>query len=142
MGGYRMWLIIGAVIWVIGLVALLFGGKKKLTAEEVAARKVSLADRLQPLVEKAMHGELDESQQAELERMLLTYWRGKLNLNDANASDAIMQLRNHETAGQLLRQLEGWLHMPADRRQQVDVNELLEPYRHIHADAGRAGGAI
>ena len=86
---------------------------------------------MRPLVESAMKGELDDSQQAELERMLLTYWRGKLNLDNTNAAEAITTLRNHETAGELLRHLEGWLHMPADRRQQVDVGKLLEPYRNL-----------
>jgi len=132
-GGYRLWLILGGILWFFGLLALLFGGRKKLTPEEEAAKRISLADRLKPLVEDAMHGKLDDGKQAELERMLLTYWRGKLDLNDASAAEAITTLRKHETAGELLRQLEGWLHMPADRRQQVDVGKLLEPYRNIRA---------
>ena len=102
---------------------------------------MSLADRLRPLVEDAMHGKLDDGKQAELERMLLTYWRGKLDLNDATAAEAITKIRNHETAGELLRQLEGWLHMPAERRQQVDVGSLLEPYRNIRAtEVSTTGG--
>ena len=130
-GGYKNLLLAGAVIWVLGLLWLLFGGRKRLTAEEEAAKQVTLAERMRPLVESAMKGELDDSQQAELERMLLTYWRGKLNLDNTNAAEAITTLRNHETAGELLRHLEGWLHMPADRRQQVDVGKLLEPYRNL-----------
>lgn len=132
-GGYKNLLIIGGVVWVLGLLWLLFGGRKQLTAEEEAAKQVTLAERMRPLVESAMNGELDDSQQAELERMLLTYWRDKLDLNDASAAEAITTLRNHETAGELLRQLEGWLHMPAARREKVDVNKLLAPYRNLKA---------
>ena len=140
-GGYKMWLTIGGVVWGLGLLGLLFGGRKKLTAEQEAAKQMSLADRLRPLVEEAMRGELNDSQQAELERMLLTYWRSKLNLNDASAAEAITTLRNHDQAGELLRQLEGWLHIPADRRQQVDVGRLLEPYKNVQADViGSTGG--
>ena len=132
-GGYKLWLILGAIVWLIGLLAILFVGRNKLTAEEKAAKRLSLADRMQPLVEEAMRGELSGPKQAELERMLLTYWRGKLDLNDTVASEAIVTLRNHETAGELLRQLEGWLHLPADRRQTVDVAELLKPYKNVRA---------
>lgn len=130
-GGYQLWLILGGIVWLLGLLAILFAGRQRLTPEQQAAKRRSLADRLQPLVEEAMHGELSGTKQAELERMLLTYWRGKLDLNDTEASEAIVTLRNHETAGVLLRQLEGWLHMPADRRQTVDVAELLKPYKNV-----------
>lgn len=133
-GGYQDGLRIAGVLWVIGLLAILFVGRRRLTAEEKAARKLSLAERLQPLVERAMQGELSREERANLERMLLTYWRGKLNLNEADASDAIQTLKNHEMAGQLLRQLEAWLHMPVERRTRVDVAELLKPYRNIRSD--------
>ena len=130
-GGYSMWLVIAGIVWVVGLIAILFVGRKQERLAKLADRPPSLADRLRPLVEQAMQGELSGSQQAELERMLLTYWRGKLGLNDSDASQAIIELRAHETAGQLLRQLEGWLHMPADRREEVNLTELLEPYRDV-----------
>ena len=135
-GGYQTWLVLGGVAWLLGLIGILFIGRKRLTPEQVAAKRRSLAERLRPLVEEAMAGKLTEEKQAELERMLLTYWRGKLNLNDATASEAIVLLRDHETAGKLLRQLEAWLHMPADRREEVDVAELLKPYRDVHSEFG------
>ena len=133
-GGYTTWLVGGGIVWLVGLFALLFAGRKRLTEEQKAAQRLSLADRLHPLVEKAMQGELSGQEQANLERMLLTYWRAKLDLNQKDASDAIVELRNHETAGELLRQLESWLHMPADRRTTVDLSELLKPYRNVRAD--------
>ena len=133
-GGYTAWLIAGGIFWVCGLLAILFVGRKKLTPEQEAARKLTLAERLHPIVEKAMHGNLTGEERANLERMLLTYWRGKLNLNNANASEAIAELKKHDTAGQLLRQLENWLHMPEDRRTEVDVAELLKPYKKVRAE--------
>lgn len=133
-GGYQMMLIAGAIVWVLGLLALLFWGRARRTAEQQAARQVTLADRLEPLLQQAQSGELSGAQQADLERMLLTYWRNKLDLNDANASDAMAELKRHETAGQVLRQLETWLHMPADRRAPVDLGELLKPYRNVRAE--------
>ena len=130
-GGYTTWLIVGGIVWLVGLFAILFVGRGKAARVAAEARKISLADRLKPLVEQATRGELPREKHAELERMLLTYWRGKLDLNAADASEAIIAMKNHETAGELLRQLEGWLHMPADRRPEVNVAELLEPYRDV-----------
>lgn len=133
-GGYRFWLIAGGLVWLAGLIAILLSGRKKTTSEQRASQQLSLADRLQPLVEQAMHGELSGAEQASLERMLLTYWRGKLDLNDTDASVAIVEIRNHEVAGQLLRQLETWLHLPAERQADVDLKDLLKPYQNVRAE--------
>ena len=130
-GGYTIALYAGGVLWGLGLLAILFLGRNKKQLAKQAARGATLAERLRPLVEEARKGELSGPKQAELERMLLTYWREKLDLNNADASEAIVELRNHETAGQLLRQLENWLHMPAERRSDVNVAELLEPYKDV-----------
>lgn len=137
-GGYKKWLIVGGIVWLGGLFALLLGGRRRLTSTAPFAKQLSLADRLQPLVEEAMRGELSRANQAELERMLLTYWRGKLGLNDTVASEAIVKLREHQHAGELLRQLEAWLHMPANRRPTIDLAELLRPYRNVHETAAPA----
>ena len=53
LGGYRTLLIIGAVVWVVGLVALLLLGRRKHAASRIAARPVTLADHLRPLIEGA-----------------------------------------------------------------------------------------
>lgn len=132
-GGYKTWLMLGGVVWVIGLLGLLFVGRRKKIAKSQLQQQPCLADRLRPLVHQAMQGELPQAQRAQLERMLLTYWRDKLNLNETDASQAIVELRSHETAGELLRQLESWLHMPADRRTIVDIAEVLKPYRDVVA---------
>ncbi len=44
-----------------------------------------------------------------------------------------MAIRDHEQAGQLLRQLEAWLHMP-EPPAEVDVQALLAPYRDVAAN--------
>ena len=131
-GGYTMLLAIGGIVWLMGLIAILFVGRGKAAAAAAKARNVSLAERLRPLIEQALNDELPREKHAALERMLLTYWRGKLGLNDTDAGDAIIAMKNHETAGELLRQLERWLHMPAAQRPDVDIAKLLEPYRDVH----------
>ena len=85
------------------------------------------------MIRAALEGELDENQKGELERMLLAYWRRRLDLFDLKPADAIAQLREHEEAGQLLRQLEFWLHAPGTA-ESVDIGKLLKPYENLPAD--------
>lgn len=130
-GGYRLMMWLAGLVWVIGLLALLFIGRGRNKHNESADQGPTLADRLRPIVEDAMHGRLTDRKQAELERLLLTYWRQRLNLDNVKAAEAMSTLREHEEAGVLLRQLESWLHKPAAQREQMDVGELLKPYRNV-----------
>ncbi|MGE0144313.1 MAG: hypothetical protein AB7I19_12170 [Planctomycetota bacterium] len=130
-GGYRTWQVVAGVLWLIGLVAILFYGRRaKATTEQAALRPLTLADRLRPLVESAMRGELGDSDRAALERLLVAHWRSRLGLGDAKAALAIESLRAHPQAGELLRALEEWLHRPTAART-IDVQSLLAPYRDV-----------
>ncbi|MCC6671189.1 MAG: hypothetical protein IT458_09010 [Planctomycetes bacterium] len=130
-GGYRTLQILAGVVWVLGLLALLLvGRRRRAAAAALAARPLTLADRLRPLVEAAAAGRADAGPQAELERLLLAYWRRRLELQELSAAKAIAQLRAHAEAGALLRRLEEWLHRPPEGRA-VDVAALLAPYRAV-----------
>jgi hypothetical protein len=134
LGGYRLWAAIGLVVWALGLLVILFARRRRRAAEEAAAGDVvSLADRLLPLVSDAAAGRLPQSGLAELERLLLAFWRRRLNLEGADPAAAIAALRRHPEAGELLRQLDAWLHRPGPAAE-VDVESLLRPYRTIPAD--------
>jgi hypothetical protein len=134
-GGYRTWLIAGGVLWVVGLAALLILGRRRRLAEEAARpRALTLAERLRPLVESAIEGELDRTERARLELSLVAYWRRRLGLEDRKPEEVIGLLREHGEAGPLLRGLEDWLHRPEPPRD-VDVVALLAPYRDLPADA-------
>ena len=50
---------------------------------------------------------------------------GRKNVEPA---EAMSRLRNHPQAGELLRQVEAWLHQPGGARD-VDVPRMLAPYR-------------
>ena len=97
-------------------------------------RPVTLADRLRPLVDAAVAGNLTQGQHAELERLLIGYWRKRLELEKAAPAEFIGVLRNHDEAGPLLRRLEDWLHRPGGAAEPVDVAALLKPYQTIVAD--------
>jgi hypothetical protein len=126
-GGYRNLLIVGSVVWVIVLGLLFFWRRRRAATGEEEAHVVTLAERLRPLVEKAIRGELPPARHAELERTLLAFWRDRLGLADTNAADAILEMKRHEEAGRLLRELERWLHRPGTAGE-VDVTSLLQPY--------------
>jgi hypothetical protein len=134
LGGYQKLLIFGGIVWVIGLVLigyLIF--KKDAKKDTDSSRPKTLADRLRPIVLAAIEGKLDQQQQAELERMLLAYWRKRLSLEDLSAAEAMISLKNHEEAGALLRQLEEWLHSPR-KQENINLAELLSPYQDLPAD--------
>ena len=138
LGGYTLLLAGVGVLWGAGLLAILLVGRgKKRAADAAANRVVSVADRLRPLVERALAGRVAHTELAELERTLLAFWRRRLRLEDARPGEAIATLRTHPEAGPLLRQLEAWLHRP-DGGPRVDVEALLKPYRDIPQEAMEA----
>ena len=134
-GRYRTLMALAAATWVAGLVAIVFvGRKRKAIGGDLGPAGPTLADRLRPLVEGAMAGTLGEGQHAELERMLIGYWRHRLGLEALAPGAAIAAIRADPTAGALLAQLEAWLHRPPGSAGPVDVAALLEPYRRIPSE--------
>jgi hypothetical protein len=139
LGGYRVLLIVGVVVWVLGLLAILFLGRRgRKRAAAGSDRPLTVADRLRPLVERATRGELPQAERAELERTLLAFWRRRLGLEDARPAEAMAVLRAHPEAGVLLGQLEAWLHRPGPV-EGVDVAALLKPYQAVREEALAAG---
>jgi hypothetical protein len=134
LGGYRTWQIVVGVLWLVGLLAIVFVGRKRKAVVVPPPPRPTLADRLRPLVEAVAADKADTAAKAELERMLVSYWRLKLGLREERAIDAIAAIRKHAEAGALLRQVELWLHAPQPPSD-FDLGKLLEPYRHVTADS-------
>jgi hypothetical protein len=130
LGGYRIALIVLGVLWVLGVIVILFVRRRKQDQLSLAARPVTLADQLRPLVERGVAGKLTVAECAELERILLAYWRKRLKVESARPAEAFAVLRADPDAGPLLDQLERWLHRPG-RTEAVDVAALLRPYRDV-----------
>ncbi len=144
LGGYRLLLAAGGGLWLAGLVLIVMGGRRRRSrAAAGAGRRATLADRLRPLVEKAAAGTLATVERAELERLLLGYWRRKLKLDDLPPGEVMAALRGHPEAGATVERLEAWLHRPGGE-QAVGPEELaalLAPYRDLPADAVDGGPA-
>lgn len=133
-GGYRLLMVLAGVVWIAGLVWILYPKRKAAgVGVESSAEPVSLADRLRPLVVDAVKGRAEPARLAELERALVRYWRRRLQLEDVTPGEALARLREHEEAGALITQLENWLHRPA-ADEAIDVNALLAPYRDVSPD--------
>lgn len=129
LGGYArtMWTL--GIAWAVGLVAILFAFRKRRSATVVAAPQPTLADRLRPVVARALQGTLEPEGRAELERLLLSFWRKRLALESTPAQQAIAMMRAHAEAGALLRALEQWLHRK--QPEPIDIEALLSPYAQV-----------
>jgi hypothetical protein len=131
-GGYRLLLAFAGSLWCAGLAAiLLLGRQRKIDAAGQASRPATLADRLRPLVDAALAGKLSEGQHAELERLLIGYWRKRLKLDHVSPAEAITVMRQHDEAGVLLRNLEEWLHKPGASADAAEIAALLRPYQEL-----------
>src|SRR5262245_4828842 len=135
LGGYRLLLAFCGSFWVAGLVAILVLGRRKPIEDQLeSSRPATLADRLRPLVDAALAGTLSQGQHAELERLLIGYWRKRLELEKASPAEAIAVMRSHPEAGALLRKLEDWLHKPGAKVEETDLSALLGPYHELPDD--------
>ncbi len=131
---YRALLVGGAVIWLLGLLLLIFWRRGPHARATVRAeRPVTAAERLGPLVAAALAGTLPAAKVAELERTLLAFWRERLAIGSEKPALALARLRQDPQASALLEQLEVWLHAPGTAGQ-VDLAELLRPYREALAE--------
>lgn len=143
---YRIWVILGAIAWLTGLIGLIAWRRQAAIAQQEAARPKSFAELLAPRLAAASTGELSTGQLAELERFVVEFWRRRLSLTHVPVNQAIFQLRQHPEAGPLLVQLEQWIHAPlhsesrageskdqTGTRTKTQLAKLLEPYRQFPA---------
>ncbi len=145
LGGYRLLVIAAVIGWILVMGLILFAGRKRKKIEAARVKPKTLADYLKPRIEKAVSGELNSREQAELERMLVAFWTRKLGLQDDQPAIALKKIKNDSTAGPLVLQLERWMHDPQSR-QNASLPELLEPYKNISFDeefsAAHSGTAV
>ncbi len=128
---YLPLLIVGSTLWAIGFLMILFYGRGKTNRPLRELKPITVADRLQPLIDAALSGEITTQQQAELERVLSSFWCQKMRWEHLSAVQIREKLRDHPEAGQLLDQIDLWLHRPKTgaTTSTIDVAKLLEPYR-------------
>ena len=130
LGGYRTALVVGGCLWLAGWVALFVWRRPRssTTAAVAPDATLPLTDRLRVLLENARTGSLDADGRAQLERLVLGFWRERLHLIDLPVPEAVHRLRNHPEAGGLLREVESWLHSGKSTASESHMAALLLPY--------------
>lgn len=129
---YRALLATVVVGWAFPLVWLATAAWRHRPELPVASvvQPLTLADQLRTLVAAALAGPLTSEQQALLERLLIGFWRERLNLGKLPAEEALDQLRADPEAGELLRQIEQWLYERPGRAP-IEAASILRPYEHV-----------
>jgi hypothetical protein len=129
-GGYRAALVTLTILWVAGIGGFIWSYRKRkpIAAAVTVAQPPSLAERLRPLVEAAAAGRLTLEEKAQIERLLMGFWREKIPMAEMKMAETVAHLREHPQAGELLRALERWLHQ-RDGASPAEINSLLEQYR-------------
>ena len=126
-GGYRFWLPVGITLWVVAGGTFFYlirrrGSSATLTA---APAGLTLAQRLEPMLQRALAGPLETSEKAELERLVIAFGRERLGLTDAATPAVWQSLREDAATGAWLRTLEDWLHrrspVPPTREELTDL---------------------
>lgn len=127
---YRILLTLAALLWCVPLVWWLKSFWTNAPDAESVTQPptLSLADQLRPLVDKVLSGAGSSREKARLERLLVHFWRERLEFGALTPQQALTRLRADDEAGGLLRQVDQWLHEPPGRTH-TDVEALLKPYR-------------
>lgn len=129
LGGYRILLIILGILWALGLLAILFVRKKGRASDTRTTPSLTTAKKIQALVQQAVEGTLDDSDRAQLERLLLGHWKDKVpELHQLAPAEALVKLRENPEASPLVLKLEEWLHAPSPGFSESEITSLLAPY--------------
>lgn len=126
-------LVAGGAIWFAGLWMILFWGRGKHKKLDPSRHRVTVAQRIRPLVEKAVAGELTANERGELERTMVAFWKKRLRLEHMAPSELMKRLRANPESALLFESLEDWLHRP-DPKNNVDIAELMKPYQKMNLD--------
>lgn len=126
---WTLWFLAAAWAIPLGVAIVRWSLRRKRRPIVAEIAQPTFADQLQPLVAAALAGSLSDADRARLEMLLIAYWRDRLKLRGLAPQAAILRMREHPEAGQLLRQLERWLHQ-RPQAATVDIAVLLAPYRH------------
>ena len=131
LGGYRSTMMILVLVWIaVGIWMLYQKWSRRQRKKPAPLPPLTLADQLRPLIASALLGQLSSSEEARLERLLITYWRARLELTNERTVTVVEQLRSHPDAGTLLGALDRWLHYPPSRRD-ADIESHLRPYHDV-----------
>ena len=131
-GGYRTTLMVGGLLWLIGLGFLISRGwqnrsKKPAAAEDAPITRLQQIEA-QLLAAVSQPQSFSPAAKAKLESLIVAFWRDEKQLSHHDPNVAIWTLRQDPDAGPLLAVLERWLY-DRPERSHFDGNALLAPFR-------------
>ncbi len=140
---YRTAWLIGGIVWVTGLLGLIFLGRRRqpvkvqLAPEDIARAKLR---RIELLIETAMREPAFSVQQkAELDLLIVDFWRERRDLTGVAPDKAIQALRTDPEAGPLLQRAERWLYDRPENTSREEISALLAPLRELVREASAKG---
>ena len=126
-GGYKKLLIMSGVLWVIGLVAIIYYKKTKITPVEIKTPPPTLTEKISALLKQGQDN-IDTDTQAQLERLMIGHWIEKFpELEGKPIQESLTTLRNNEESGDMIRSVEKWLHS-GEKVSQEEIERTLAPY--------------
>ena len=129
LGGYKDLIIVLGIFWLLIFLAIIFYRKKQVDDLVLKKPLPTLHEKLQVLVSAASQGELNDQQQAHLERLILGHWKEKIpEIDSLPPARALVELRSHPEASPLILKLEEWLHAPNKKLSSEKFLPLLTPY--------------
>ena len=129
LGGYKNLIIVLGIFWLLIFLAIIFYRKKHGTDLVVEKPLPTLHEKLQVLVSVASQGEINDQQQANLERLILGHWKEQIpEIDSLTPARALVELRSHPEASPLILKLEEWLHAPNTKLSREEFLPLLAPY--------------
>ena len=140
-GHYYSTLVLLGVFWIVWLLLLIFYGRDKPALAAVATPEPTLAELLRAMLAQLEAGTLDAEAKAKMEMLLLRRWREELALANVPMNTAFEAINRDAKTGNLLRQVEQWLHNPAAKVTREAIAAVLTPYTVGEAAQG-AGKVI
>lgn len=130
-GGYRAAMVGIGIFWTAGFAGLLWWLRHQPVAVADVEKKIpTAAERLRPLLREASSGQLDAAGRAQLERLMIGFWRERLpEIGALPPVEAMVRLRSHAEAAPLLLAVEEWLHARRSTVTPQALETLLAPYR-------------
>lgn len=107
---YRLAMTLAWSVWAILLVPLWLYGRKPRSRAVSEEPTPGLSERLRALLQTAEQHSLTPEQQADLEKLLLTFWADRLGISTERLVETLEQLRQDPAAGPQVAAVEQWLH--------------------------------
>lgn len=126
-GHYPEFMALLGLLWIVWLLLLIFGWRRGSEQEAAPpAAAPSLPDRLRHFQAQMAAGTLSAAGKAQLEMLLLQWWRQELALGPVPMKAALRSIQRDAKRGARLGKLQRWLHHPAPDIPGEDIAFLLE----------------